>query len=330
MMKPNLIDLYNVETTNKLIPKSCRYILKTLITNYYSNKYLVKIYNNFDDVSLIISAITDYICLSKTDSTFISNNFNISYEFNDKFINKKDLILLTLFDNFGINYIETKLEAYKDDLLQNFKRLKKNYKQKLIENHGSFWEDSKEDFKAHVVSEINLKHYIFMFKYYPIIKRILKLFSIFFKLAYHKNYSQYYSVLQYIFDIKQTKSSIYNSFTSKIFLYLISLVKIVEYYNRNNFLSYILSSKDILLDQVPIPEPVYDQLSLQKLIKRGMCPICNSNHQNPTCCKDTGLVFCYDCIYDYLDNQRNKSLPLRCPVSNIELIHGFEGLIRLK
>ena len=329
-VKPHLIDLYNVETTNKLIPQSFQYVLKTLLTKYYSNKYLMNIYNNFDDYSFILNFIINYICLLKTDSTFIENNFNLSYEFNDKYINRKDLILVTLFDNFGIDYITTKLERHRDNLLQKFKLIKKNYKKNLIEEQGKFWEDNIDDFKDHIKKKINLNHYIFMFKYYPKIKRTLKIISMCLKLIYHKGYSDHYSFIQYIFGIKQKKMSLFNSMTSKIFLYLVSIVKIVEYYNRENFLATILSSDDILMDELPLPEPVYNEKELVNVVKKGVCPICNLTAVNPTCCKDTGLVFCYNCIYNHLDNQRNNNMQLRCPLTNTELLHGFDGLIKIK
>lgn len=329
-LKPNLIDLYNVETTNKLIPQSFQYVLKTLLTKYYSNKYLMNIYNNFDDYSFTLNFIINYLSLLKTDSTFIGNNFNISYDYNDKYVNKKDLILITLFDNFGIDYITTKLDTHRDNLLQKYKLIKKNYKKKLTEEEGKFWEDHIEDFKDHVKKNINLKHYTFMFKYYPKIKKTMRIISMCFKLLYHKGYSDHYSFLQYIFGIKQKKMSLFSSITSKIFLYLVSIVKIVEYYNRENFLETLLSSNDVLIDQVPLPQPVYDEEATTDVIRTGKCPICHSKIVNPTCCKDTGLVFCYNCIYNHLDNQRNNNLPLKCPITNTELIHGFDGLIKVK
>ena len=164
-LNPNLIDLYNVETTNKLIPQSFQYVLKTLLTKYYSNKYLMNVYNNFDDYSFTLNFIINYLSLSKTDSTFIGNNFNISYEYNDKYVSKNDLILITLFDNFGIDYIATKLDNHKNNLFQKYKLIKKNYKKKLTEEEGKLWEDHIDDFKDHVKKNINLNHYTFMFKY---------------------------------------------------------------------------------------------------------------------------------------------------------------------
>lgn len=151
-----------------------------------------------------------------------------------------------------------------------------------------------------------------------------------FKLLYHKGYADHYSFIQYMFGIKQKKMSLFSSITSKIFLYLVSIVKIVECYNRENFLETLLSADDVLLDQVPLPEPVYDVETTTGVIRIGKCPICHSTIVNPTCCKDTGLVFCYDCIYNHLDNQRNNNLSLKCPITNTELIHGFDGLIKVK
>lgn len=101
-------------------------------------------------------------------------------------------------------------------------------------------------------------------------------------------------------------------------------LKFLEWYNaQNNFLkSNDESSKDIPIVPSIVPLGVLqDDEERAKYITstedESVCRICNDTIHNPAVI-ETGYVFCYKCIYEYLRDQQ-KDEGGRCPVSGRKL-----------
>ncbi|XBW37088.1 hypothetical protein QEN19_002668 [Hanseniaspora menglaensis] len=327
--RPGLLDIYNMEEVSKLLPKSFKYLLKILLSEYHSNKFLMQVYNRFEDINFGVNCLVNYFILHKTNSTFLGNNFSIGYEFKEDFIDKSDYIFFILCDTFGFDFLFYKLDSYKQSLVDEYKLIKKNYKMELIKDNGRFWEDNIDDFKQKLKKTIKLEKYNLMFKVYPAVKKYYKMLKFITKICYYKNLTSSYTPLQFLMNIKVVKSNNNTHLGSKIFVAILTAMRIIDYYNRENLLSTVFSKDKDLIDKVPLPKPA---LELDKCnFKKKKCPICYNNYTDPTCLEENGLVFCYDCIYNNLEHQRNKnSIKLICPVTKMTLRHGFNSLTRLR
>ncbi|ESP04191.1 hypothetical protein LOTGIDRAFT_136681 [Lottia gigantea] len=70
---------------------------------------------------------------------------------------------------------------------------------------------------------------------------------------------------------------------------------------------YQREDKAVSLTSLPIPDPPQDG---NEELSAPVCPICNQKRQNETALSVSGHVFCYRCIYSYI-NQHGS-----CPVSS--------------
>lgn len=326
--QPSLLDLYNWEEIDKLLPESIKYLLRIVLTNYHSNKTFMLLYNHFEDFYFCLNLIVNYFILNHTNSTFLGNNFGISYQYRDRYIDKNDYILFILFDIYGERYVFHKLDSYKESLVNEYKLIKKNYKTALIKDNGKFWEDNIDTFKKKLAQQMDIKKCSIMLKLYPTLKRYYKIVKLIMKICYYKNITYYYTPLQYLLNIKMVKSSSNSSLSSRFFVILSTVLRAIEYYNRENLVSSLLARDRDLVDSVPLPKSSIDYKGYN--IKQSKCPLCFKNYRNPTCVEENGLVFCYNCIYDNLEFQRNKNTDkLICPITKVKLRHGFNSLTRL-
>ena len=199
----------------------------------------------------------------------------------------------------------------------------------LIKDNGKFWEDNIDDFKKKLVQKIKMKKYNIMFKIYPIIKKYYKIIKFVVKICYYKNLTDSYTPLQALLNIKMTKSSNNSYLSSKIFVFILTSLRAIDYYNRENLLSSILTRDKDLVDNAPLPR---ENPSLKNCnIKQNKCPLCFNNYKEPTCLEENGLIFCYDCIYNDLEYQRNNNAEkLLCPITKLKLRHGFNSLTKLR
>ncbi|OBA25037.1 hypothetical protein HANVADRAFT_4156 [Hanseniaspora valbyensis NRRL Y-1626] len=125
------------------------------------------------------------------------------------------------------------------------------------------------------------------------------------------------------------KSSNNSYLSSKIFVFILTSLRAIDYYNRENLLSSILTRDKDLVDNAPLPR---ENSSLKNCkIKQSKCPLCFNKYKEPTCLEENGLIFCYDCIYNNLEYQRNNNAEkLICPITKLKLRHGFNSLIKLR
>ncbi|PWW76506.1 hypothetical protein C7212DRAFT_295047 [Tuber magnatum] len=60
----------------------------------------------------------------------------------------------------------------------------------------------------------------------------------------------------------------------------------------------------------------------------GVCPICLEELTNPTA-SQTGYVFCYPCIFRWVQDGQEDPAKGHCPITGVKLLGGTEGLRRI-
>ncbi|CAN6664710.1 peroxisome assembly protein 12 [Trichomonascus vanleenenianus] len=71
-------------------------------------------------------------------------------------------------------------------------------------------------------------------------------------------------------------------------------------------------------EELPVPKTAVKKVDVPEAVKKGLCPLCHGEITNPTVI-ETGIVFCYPCIYRYLESKDQKSGG-RCPVTGQRLL----------
>ena len=98
----------------------------------------------------------------------------------------------------------------------------------------------------------------------------------------------------------------------------IFLLKFLEWWSSSSFPRHLKTSTTQSLD---IPAPT---LPTHKYQGDSACPICQSEIVNPTAVLESGYVFCFKCIFSYIEQEH------RCPVTHIKTSSGTEGLRRIR
>jgi peroxin-12 len=97
----------------------------------------------------------------------------------------------------------------------------------------------------------------------------------------------------------------------------IFLLKFLEWWSSSSFPRHLKTSTTQSLD---IPAPSLPNHKKQD----STCPICRSEIINPTAVLESGYVFCYKCIFSYIESHNC------CPVTQIKTLSGTEGLRRIR
>ena len=95
------------------------------------------------------------------------------------------------------------------------------------------------------------------------------------------------------------------------------LLKFLEWWSSSSFPRHLKTSTSQSLD---IPAPFIPSHKHQD----STCPICQSEIINPTAVLESGYVFCYKCIFSYIESHNC------CPVTRIKTLSGTEGLRRIR
>jgi peroxin-12 len=91
------------------------------------------------------------------------------------------------------------------------------------------------------------------------------------------------------------------------------LLKFLEWWYSSDFARQMSRKTRGLDESFDVPKPPVRSLS-----SSGMCPLCQSDMENPTVI-ETGVVFCYTCIYRHLRDAPEETGG-RCPMSGQRLL----------
>lgn len=98
----------------------------------------------------------------------------------------------------------------------------------------------------------------------------------------------------------------------------IFLLKFLEWWSSSSFPRHLKTSTAQNLD-LPAPSLPSDLVRSDEF-----CSLCRSPIVNPTALLESGYVFCYKCIFSYIEREK------RCPITHIKILGGTEGLRRIR
>jgi peroxin-12 len=98
----------------------------------------------------------------------------------------------------------------------------------------------------------------------------------------------------------------------------IFLLKFLEWWSSSSLSRRLMSSTAQSLD---LPAP---SLPKGKPYTDSTCPLCKSVMVTPTAVLESGYVFCYKCIFSYIEEKGC------CPMTHIKILSGTEGLRRIR
>lgn len=352
---PTIFEIISSKELENLLTPSIRYLIVHYSTKY--PKWLLKIALNFDELNLLIRSLVEYKFLSTWNSTFTEkfyglkrtslNNFQINDVDNKIFemIQKKKRlnkwqVLSIIFINIGLKiYLKEKL-----DILYE-KNLPLVLTKKLNNKNWKYWFVKLYPIISSLFKLINV---IFQILYLSGRTKCPTLSDYLLKVEYSRlnqfDYDLHEKQIkgsidsndkdsslskrpptfgQYLTSILtkyyQPLRSIFSNVSTTIFPSAIFLLKFLEWWNSSEIASKLVKQQKNLIDKdIPPPKISSNSNSKFKTQNSENCPICKNKITNPSII-ETGYVFCYPCIYNYLSDLDEKEGG-RCPISGVRLL----------
>ncbi|CAG8438659.1 3203_t:CDS:2 [Ambispora gerdemannii] len=349
--RPSLFELIAQEKMHELLQPAIRYILSVYAQRY--PRYLLRIVNRLDEVYAIILLFIERHYLKEWGASFTENFYGLKRirslrttmnlgESSSKELEKlrdRD-IWRSLLALIGISYIKTKLDDYYESVSGGAG----------VRYLGSSRTSLREDVNYHRLTLAEKTRYIlrnFFSDIYPWINSFYNISILAYNIAYLYEKTRYYTPWLHFLGIEIRRMSVqdYREYTQrKIISENIPRVPTTRFQAGANFLYTILSRGfdflKILLPmsiffykflewwysseftrkpggdseiEVPPPEKLLpDPRGLPVPNIPNTCPICSNPLNNPTALP-SGYVFCYKCVYNYVENYN------RCPVTWIRV-----------
>lgn len=349
---PTLFELLSSHQLQDLIPPSLRYIL-----TFYAQRhpqYLLKLANRFDEIYAVLMGTVEYYHLKNWNSSFTEKFYGIkrtrllttpALNTRDKVpsmfesqrrLSKKQ-IWLCLFFTIGMPYLKEKLDA-------RYEILKGRYAFRSMEQDGiiAYEEGSVSD-------KMKFELDRFILKVYPKLNSAQNLLCLAFYLGFlfQKTTStspvdaivgfKYSRLNQHdyklnepteedersLFDKITSLSGVKNMALSSLSYTLptsMFLLKFLEWWYASDFANSLASAPRFNVNEdgnYPVPK----HATIKAPSVTGLCPICRTTITNPTVI-ESGVVFCYPCIYRYLENKDPEKVKGvgRCPVTGQRLL----------
>jgi peroxin-12 len=323
--KITIFDVIAQENLSNLFQTAFNHLSKWLIGNY---KQLKRFRKYVDEIYLVIHSLIEYAYL-KTNNALFSEYF---YGIKRDCSNTKKTRILSIIFSIILPYLKRKLDDYFEDL------------EKGVD-----------------LNTVKLGRFRrFYLKIYPIVHLCWSSTFWFYRIFYAFNLTEFNSPLLHVLNIKLKPIQMINivfahdqSVLENMFSYLnhaftgaLFFIQFLSWYqlqnsneseevllNENlskndlnvNFLNELKSNVDYANQSIFIVEPPKLNENLMKTFhsnKSSSCPLCNLNRTNDCAVDVSGFVFCYPCIYKYVN--KNKCCPitkLPCDSNNLIRIY---------
>ncbi|CEP60819.1 ubiquitin-protein ligase peroxin 12 LALA0_S02e00342g [Lachancea lanzarotensis] len=347
---PTIFEIISADEIDELLTPSVRYIVANLVARK-PNRYTLAINNWFDEWFLLATrmAIESHY-LSRWDGTFIENFYGLK-----RINGSNRILLRTLQQNPGLElpvrltnvqrsavvaqkvlvpYIATKLDLLHSKLLA-----------------AALMRNPRENDDTHKSRKVRKALRNVFIKYYPLLKKLLFFLNLASKLYFLTGKSGATSIIELIMNISYTRlsildyernetkdavspattsarrirlnkaallnllrvwssklDSILRTAGSQVFPAFIFMLRIFQWWTSQDMTNELQRKMDSLDQDVPPPPIPFERNT------NGKCRICDSEITNPAAI-ETGYVFCYPCIMDYLPQHEGK-----CPVTGSKLL----------
>ncbi|KAH3670305.1 hypothetical protein WICMUC_004874 [Wickerhamomyces mucosus] len=339
---PTIFEIISTDELQRLITPSLKFFIINIIQKY-PNKFNLQIALKFDELNLIIRSLVEYLNFKNDNSSFvekfyglkkickinvksIDSNIELNNDNDQEFKLNQLQIIISIFKITGLEYLNEKFsnwynQLYSKILLKTFKidqnlswieYLKYLLIIQIIPSIKNFYSTINVLFKilylSRLTNSIDLIDYIFKIDTTRIIPNqtlsssSISEFKIFKKPSFQQN-------INHLFKLNQIKSIIKSSLQN-LLPFTIFLLKFLEWYNSSDFIKKIKSNSSNIPN---IPPPILRNFPITT---KKNCPICREQITNAAIL-ETGYVFCYPCIYNYLLESDDE----RCPITGLQLLH---------
>lgn len=296
---PSAYEILLERSLSKGLRDAFRHLVKALASNQPDRFRLLHVY--FDELSLLINFVFEGLHLRTYGATFAENYYHIQRERSSKTDKpQRPAVALSLIAISLLPYLRTKLDKFYEKLDD-------------MEFNGNLNLENKP------ITSL-------FFKCYPIFKSIADLTTLAYFVRFAVEDSQIPSPLCHLFGIKFVRK---NSNETDKTGFLPSLAKGVNFFLTSSALFiqfldqwYSQESSRWPLLAVNIPDPPEER----KLpnCSPGICPMCLKNRRNETVLRSSGIVFCYECILDFV--QRYQKCPVTgYPTSANQLVRIYQS-----
>lgn len=353
---PTLFEILSAGELEALVSPSVRYILVHYAHKY--PRYLIKLLNKFDGVNLLVRGAIEYRMLRGWNSTFIEKFYGLkrvkslktSPEPGAKFGKLRRLsklqILGCLLEIVGVPYIKQKLDRLYEKLLPL-------YMMDRLDPCQGYRSALKYAFvRVYPLLTLLLKvtDVVFKILYISGGVKCTSLIQRLFGMEYARIDSYDYDldeirVAKYIGEptpptdrirpesLTESIANLYSQVTvplkkgalvtaNSVLPVSIFLLKSLEWWNTSD-VSKSFSKENVTLKKPPPPALLPDTVLTANMkeelnTKDANCRLCHGPIQNPAIL-ETGYVFCYPCIYNYLQ-EGDMASGGRCPVTGKKLL----------
>jgi peroxin-12 len=325
-IKPTIFDILAQENLLDLFHSSFNHVFRWL-GNYNEKISRLETYNN--EIYLILHSTIEYLYLKTKNSLFSEYFYGLK---RSKTLNFK-LKILSIISSIVLPYLKSKL----DNIYETIER----DSDLNVENN-----DKKKKFIK------KLKN-IFL-KFYPFFHLIWSLLFWCYRFMFIFNFTDYNSPLLHLLGIRlvyNTENEVNSNnsllfekisyFTNRLFTGILFFIQFFNWYenisddenlindeqfNKNdlniNYLNELQNKTGSSTDMKLIEPPKMSEHILKKLNLNNnkndfnlICPLCNSIRTNDCALSTSGFVFCYPCIFKFIN--KNRCCPITKTPSNL-------------
>lgn len=340
---PTIFEILSARQLQDLVSPSLRYILV-----HYAQRnpqYLLKIVNKYDELYALLMLVVEYNHLKNWNSSFTEKFYGLKRSrtlqvnpLNTKLhapqvlypqskLSKRQ-IYASLFFLVAVPYMKEKLDARYDIL-------KGRYAFRSIEEAR---QNLYDDPTASTADKVRFEVDRIIYNVYPIVTSASSLVTLAFYLGYLFSKTTATGPADLLIGFKYTRFNqfdyreeerrklaglgtnfgrVRSAITGTLSYALptsMFLLKFLEWWSQSEF-AHQLSKNGRNSGDEDLPEP---EKPAHVASEEGSCPLCSKTMENPTAI-ETGVVFCYRCIFDYLQDGDEKTGG-HCPVTGQRLL----------
>lgn len=289
LQQPTLFEILSVNEIRKLIKPTLKYILSTYL-QYKPTRWLLKLYNKFDFLILLLKSLIEYRHIQTTGATILDRFYGLKRY--SRFHNRFILYLgIWLHDGF-IEYLSDVLDQY-HEVLQS---------KKLTQQLNS-WQTSFDNLYPKLIKMLKVVNFCFKLKYLHDSKET-DLVHFITQIRYERFEEPEHNslppiarrkrtnlprILSLFRDIMEKTSSM---FLDRLFPTFLVVIRVLQLINQQ---------PDLFKEEVKVKKPSPPVLKNSDTETGGFCPLCDKVIEQPAMIS-TGYVACYECIKDWLSS----------------------------
>lgn len=287
LQQPSLFEIISVDEIRKLLKPTLRYILTTYL-QYRPSRLLLKVYNKFDFIVLVLKSLVEYRHLETTDATILDKFYGLRRY--SKFNNKFALYFSIWFHDIFAEYFNDRFNEY-HEILQSRK----------LTQQLTLWQQRFDEYYPKVVKGFKVINFCLKLKYLRDSKAS-NLIYLLGRVRYERYEQQATSPSVTLSRRKRTnlpriisisKNLMESSSTmilDKLFPTFLVIIRVLQWINQQ---------PQIFKEEIRVKRPKPPVLKSSQEMTGDICPLCNKKIHEPAMIS-TGYIACHQCIITWL------------------------------